>query len=54
MTKTEAEVLRVKWKQQVDLPACTHSKLELESIGEAYLTGNYHCIDCGKIIAKKV
>ena len=54
MTRSEAEALEVKWKQQVDPPSCKHSNVELESVGEAYLTGNYHCTTCGESIAKKL
>jgi hypothetical protein len=53
MTKTEAETLRVKWKQQVDLSACKRSNLESESIGEGSLRGNYHYMTCGQSRAKR-
>lgn len=54
MTKAQAEVLRMKWKQQVDPPACEHPNQELEGSEDGYLTGNYHCTDCGESIAKKL
>jgi hypothetical protein len=51
MTKAEAEVLRAKWKQQVDPPVCEHPNQELEGSEGGYLTGNYHCTDCGESVA---
>jgi hypothetical protein len=54
VTKTQAEALRVKWKQQVDPPACEHPSQELEATESGYLTGDYHCTDCGEPVAKKL
>lgn len=53
MTKAEAAIVRVKWKQQADLPTCEHSNQELEASERGYLTGNYHCNDCGELVAPK-
>lgn len=45
MTMNEAEVLREKWKQQVDSPACEHPYQELERADSGGdLTGNAHYI----------
>jgi hypothetical protein len=54
MTKAEAEALRVKWKGQIDPPACEHPNQELETSESGYLTGNHHCVDCGELVAKKL
>ncbi|MGE0471646.1 MAG: hypothetical protein Nkreftii_002223 [Candidatus Nitrospira kreftii] len=48
MTTTQAAELRVKWKQQVQLPKCEHITLELEWSEGGYPTGNYNCIICGE------
>ena len=52
MTRAEAEALRVKWKQQADLPTCEHSNQELKASERGYLTGNYHSTDCGEPLAR--
>ena len=52
MTKAEAEIQRVKWKQQVDAPTCEHLNQELETNEMGYLTGTYHCVDCGEPVSK--
>jgi hypothetical protein len=53
MTTAEAEALRVKWKQRVHPLPCQHLNQELESGDAGYLTGTYHCLDCGEPIAYK-
>jgi hypothetical protein len=53
MTKTEAEVLRVKWKQQVDPPACAHLIQEEEMNEDGYSTGYYVCNLCGESVARR-
>ena len=53
MTKTEAEVLRVKWKQQVDPPACPHLIQEEEMHEDGYSTGHYVCNLCGESVAQR-
>lgn len=59
MTRSEAEALGVKWKQRrlsrpCNLPACKHSNQGLEASEGSYLTGDYHCTDCGEPVAKKL
>ena len=53
MTDAEAQILRDTWAKWGDA-LCRHSKLELESNEGGYLTGNYHCTECGACVAKKV
>ncbi len=53
MTKTEAEVLRGKWKQQVDPPACAHLIQEEEMNEDGYSTGHYVCNLCGESVARR-
>jgi hypothetical protein len=53
MTKTEAEVLRVKWKQQADPPACPHLIQEEEMNEDGYSTGHYVCNLCGESVAQR-
>ncbi len=54
MTKAQAAQLEAKWKEQGDpLPLCEHPNQELEASEGGYLTGNYHCTDCGESVAKK-
>jgi len=50
MTKAQAAALRVKWAEEEDRP-CKHLHLELEHSNEDYLTNNYHCTACGKLVA---
>jgi hypothetical protein len=52
ITKAEAEVLRAKWKQQIDPPDCAHLIQELEQDEIGYLTGMYICNLCGESLAK--
>ena len=52
MTTAEAEALRVKWKQRVDPAVCEHPNQELEASEGGYLTGNSHCTNFGKPVAK--
>ena len=50
MTTSQAAELRVKWKQQAQLPKCEHLTLELEWSEGGYRTGKYNCIICGECI----
>jgi hypothetical protein len=54
MTKAEAATLRKKWKLQVDPLSCEHPSQELEVSERGYLTGNYHCTDCGEPVSKNL
>lgn len=51
MTKAQADEVRVKWKQRVHPLPCEHLNQELESGDAGYLTGTYHCLDCGESVA---
>jgi hypothetical protein len=51
VTKTQAEALRVKWKQQGAPPACEHPNQELAMHETGYLTGDFHCTACGELVA---
>ena len=53
MTDTEAQTLRKTW-QQWGSATCRHMKRELESNERGYLTGDYHCTECGELVAKKL
>jgi hypothetical protein len=60
MTKAEAAIVRGERKQQglsearqIAAPVCGHPSLELEASEGGYLTGNYHCTDCGELVVKK-
>jgi len=58
MTKAEAEAIHVKWKQRGlsrpgEVSACTHPNQELEWREDGYVTRNYRCLHCGKLVAKK-
>jgi hypothetical protein len=54
MTKGQASVLQIKWKQQGDPPPfCEHPIQELERSDlhdEGYLLGTYYCRECGEAI----
>ena len=53
MTKSEAEALRVKWKQRVEPPACAHL-IQVEEVDEVgYSTGHYVCNLCGEPVAER-
>jgi len=52
MTDGEAQILRDTWTKWGDA-LCRHKNLELESTEDGYLTGNYHCTECGARVAKK-
>ena len=55
MTKAQAAQLEAKWKEQGDpLPLCEHPNQELEASEGGYVTGNYHCTDCGESFVKKL
>jgi hypothetical protein len=54
MTESQAKALRDKRKQQGDAVPCEHPYLELEKSEKGYLTGHYHCTDCGEPVAKQV
>ena len=55
MTKAQATILQAKWREQKDLlPPCEHRNQEMEHSESGYLTGNYHCTDCGEHLLKKV
>jgi hypothetical protein len=55
MTKAQANKLQAKWREQGDpLPLCEHRNQEMEHNEGGYLTGNYHCTDCGEHVLKKV
>ena len=51
MTKAQAINLQVQWKQQGEpLPRCAHPIQELAEIirsDDGYVTGTYHCRECG-------
>jgi len=51
MTKAQATALQVKWKQQGEPPSrCALSIHELAEIirgDDGYVTGTYHCRECG-------
>ena len=51
MTKAEAAELQAKWKLREDGSPCTHSSKQLEHTEGGYLTGSYHCVDCGESFA---
>lgn len=53
MTIIQAAALRVKWKLRVNPAPCEHLNLEAEW-SENGPTGNYHCILCGEVVAKKI
>ena len=60
MTKAEAAIVRGERKQQglsgarqITDAVCGHPSLELEASESGYLTGNYHCIDCGELVVKE-
>ena len=53
MTKTQASELQAKWKQRIDPAPCEHPNQELEASEGGYLTGHYHCTDCGEPVAKR-
>ncbi|HEV8327910.1 MAG TPA: hypothetical protein VGQ08_10525 [Nitrospiraceae bacterium] len=53
MTTAQAAELRVKWEHRVDSQPCAHLTLELEQNDSGYLTGNYSCIVCGRLLVLK-
>ena len=53
MTIIQAAELRVKWKLRVNPPPGEHLNLELEWSDNGS-TGNYNCIICGEVVAKKL
>jgi len=53
VTTSQATELRVKWTQRVDAPPCEHLNLEREWSDNGYVTGNYKCIVCGEMVARK-
>ena len=50
MTKTEAEGIRVTWKQHVDPPPCAHLIQEGVENEDGYSTGRYVCNLCGESV----
>jgi hypothetical protein len=52
MTKTQAAILQVKWKQHgAPPPLCEHSIQELSQSGlhdDGHLLRTYHCRECGE------
>jgi hypothetical protein len=51
MTKTQAVVLQVKWKQQDPLPLCDHPIQELGGLAlndDGVQMGTYYCRECGE------
>jgi hypothetical protein len=46
MTQKEIAERREAWKKSGD-PPCIHPRLELFTTEQGYLTGDYHCLDCG-------
>ena len=50
MTKTEAEAIRVTWKQHVDPPPCAHLIQEGVENEDGYSTGRYVCNLCGESV----
>ena len=53
MTKAQAAQLQAHWKAQGDHPLCEHPNQEMEDSEGGYLTGNFHCTDCGEYLVKK-
>ena len=53
MNTNDAADLRLKWKMRNPVPLCLHVMLELELNEAGYMTGNYVCIVCGAIAAKR-
>jgi hypothetical protein len=54
MTKSQAAQIQAKW-QALGHPQgyCWHLNLEMEQSEAGYLTGNFHCTDCGEHLVKK-
>ena len=48
MTKVQAALLQAKWKQRLNPEPCNHLAQELGESDDGYLTGTYHCVDCGE------
>jgi hypothetical protein len=48
MKKEQAEALQAKWQQRADPTPCAHLSQELAESDNSYLTGTYHCVDCGE------
>lgn len=56
MTKTQAVILRTKWKQQDPLPLCEHPIQELAHLAlndDGVLIGTYYCRVCGEAIVHR-
>jgi len=49
MHADKAAKLRRRW-EELENPPCHHPKVELESIGNRYLTGKHVCTTCGSIM----
>lgn len=47
-TKVDAAALQKLWKLRFDPIVCRHMRLELETDVGVYLTGHYHCVECGQ------
>ena len=54
MTKTQAAQLQAQWQAQGDKLLCEHPNQEMEDSEGGYLTGNFHCTDCGELVGKKL
>ncbi len=54
MMNAQAAEVREMRKQRVDQPpSCEHLTLKLEPNGAGSFTGNFYCMDCGELVAKK-
>jgi hypothetical protein len=53
MNTNDAADLRLKWRLRNPVPLCMHVRLELELNEAGYMTGNYICLVCGHVAAKR-
>ena len=51
LTKVQAADLQAIWIE-LGSPLCEHRRIDLERSEDGYLTGNYHCRECGETIVR--
>ncbi|HEY6262399.1 MAG TPA: hypothetical protein VIW47_12450 [Nitrospiraceae bacterium] len=54
MTKSQAAQLQAQWEARGGKPLCEHPNQKMEDSEGGYLTGNFHCTDCGEYLVKRI